>query len=93
MVNIPGTLPCDRIVGYLAVYRVGMAVASFFFVMMVIMFCVFSSKDPRAYIQNGYVGYSQLQLHLKIVYSVIVTIIIISGFSVSNSPWMELHRK
>ena len=46
-------LNCARFIGYLAVYRICMAVASFFFLMMLITLCVFSSKDPRAYIQNG----------------------------------------
>ena len=43
-------------IGYLAVYRISMAVASFFFVLMLVMMCVFSSKDPRSYIQNGLVS-------------------------------------
>ena len=46
-------LDCGQFIGYLAVYRICMAVASFFFVMMLITLCVFSSKDPRSYIQNG----------------------------------------
>lgn len=63
VVNIPaprvaneGILDCSRIIGYLAVYRICMAVASFFFVMMLITLCVFSSSDPRSYIQNGFWG-------------------------------------
>jgi len=47
-------LRCSQFVGYLAVYRICVAVASFFFLLMLIMLCVFSSKDPRAYIQNGF---------------------------------------
>ena len=46
-------LPCQDIVGYLAVYRVCMGLATFFFFMMVMMLCVFSSRDPRSYIQRG----------------------------------------
>ncbi len=58
MVTIPpieqgSILDCDRIIGYLAVYRVFMSLALFFFVLMLVMLCVFSSKDPRSYIQNG----------------------------------------
>lgn len=48
---------CRTIFGYTSVYRICMAVACFFFVMMLLMFCVFSSRDPRAYIQNGCVLY------------------------------------
>lgn len=44
---------CSRYIGYLAVYRICMAVASFFVLMALLMLCVVSSKDPRAYIQNG----------------------------------------
>jgi hypothetical protein len=53
-VSVNRLLDCSQFIGYLAVYRVCMAVASFFFVMMVVMLCVFSSKDPRSYIQNGF---------------------------------------
>ena len=49
----PALISCSQFVGYLAVYRVCIAVASFFFLLMLLMFCVFSSKDPRSYIQNG----------------------------------------
>jgi len=47
-------LDCNKIVGYLAVYRVCFALAAFFFLFMVIMINVKSSKDPRAAIQNGF---------------------------------------
>ena len=50
----PALISCSQFVGYLAVYRVCIAVASFFFLMMLLMLCVFSSKDPRSYIQNGW---------------------------------------
>ena len=46
---------CRIIFGYTSVYRICMGTASFFFVMMLLMLCVFSSRDPRAYIQNGLV--------------------------------------
>ncbi|XP_019851028.1 PREDICTED: serine incorporator 1-like isoform X2 [Amphimedon queenslandica] len=45
---------CRIIFGYTSVYRICMGTASFFFVMMLMMLCVFSSRDPRAYIQNGF---------------------------------------
>lgn len=47
-------LDCSQIVGYLAAYRVCMGVAGFFFLLAIIMICVRSSKDPRAYLQNGF---------------------------------------
>ena len=52
-ISQPALISCSQFVGYLAVYRVCIAVASFFFLMMLLMLCVFSSKDPRSYIQNG----------------------------------------
>lgn len=52
-INQNALVDCAQFIGYLAVYRICMAVASFFAVMTVLMLCVFSSKDPRAYIQNG----------------------------------------
>eukprot|EP00731_Ephydatia_muelleri_P016703 Em0009g1127a len=47
-------LDCSVITGYLAVYRVCMAVASFFLVFMLFTVCVFSTKDPRSYVHNGF---------------------------------------
>uniref|UniRef100_A0A0B7AKZ1 Serine incorporator n=1 Tax=Arion vulgaris TaxID=1028688 RepID=A0A0B7AKZ1_9EUPU len=45
---------CDKVVGFLAVYRVCFAMAMFFLLFCVIMIRVRSSKDPRAKIQNGF---------------------------------------
>ena len=53
VINVNNYLNCSSIVGYLAVYRINMAIASFFFLLTLIMLCVFSSKDPRSYVQNG----------------------------------------
>ena len=47
---------CNRVVGYLAVYRILFAVACFYFLFFVTMLFVKNSRDPRSYIQNGYVG-------------------------------------
>lgn len=47
---------CDKMVGYMAVYRVGFAMASFYALMAVITIKVSSSKDPRAKIHNGFWG-------------------------------------
>ena len=53
-ISVEAVLHCNQLVGYLAAYRVCMAVAGFFLVLAVVMICVKSSKDPRAYIQNGF---------------------------------------
>lgn len=45
---------CSKVVGYQAVYRLCFAMASFFFLMCIIMIKVQSSKDPRSAIQNGF---------------------------------------
>jgi len=45
---------CDKVVGYLAVYRVCFAMFSFFVIMALITFKIRSSRDPRANIQNGF---------------------------------------
>jgi len=44
---------CHMFVGYLAVYRVCFSMAAFFFLFMVLMIGVRSSRDPRSAIQNG----------------------------------------
>ncbi|KFQ30982.1 Serine incorporator 2, partial [Mesitornis unicolor] len=45
---------CSSFLGHKAVYRMGFAMAAFFFLFAVIMVCVRSSKDPRAAVQNGF---------------------------------------
>lgn len=72
---------CTYAVGYLAVYRVGFALAVFFFTMAIIMVGVRSSRDGRAPIQNGFWG-------LKFL---IVIGIAIGGFFIKNEDfgsWM-----
>ncbi|CAF1012079.1 unnamed protein product [Adineta ricciae] len=49
-----GQIECDKIVGYLSVYRIQFSFACFFFLMMILMLCVKRSKDPRSAIQNGF---------------------------------------
>ncbi|XP_065651610.1 probable serine incorporator isoform X2 [Hydra vulgaris] len=49
-----GEESCDKLVGYMAVYRVCFAMTAFFFIMSIIMFKVRSSRDPRGSIQNGF---------------------------------------
>ncbi|XP_062450010.1 serine incorporator 2 [Rhea pennata] len=45
---------CGSFLGHKAVYRMGFALAAFFFLFAVVMLCVRSSKDPRAAVQNGF---------------------------------------
>ncbi|VDK76905.1 unnamed protein product [Litomosoides sigmodontis] len=45
---------CSRAVGFQAVYRLCGAVAIFFFVLMILMLGVKSSRDARSKIQNGF---------------------------------------
>ncbi|XP_069479146.1 serine incorporator 2 [Ambystoma mexicanum] len=52
--TIHGSVNCDIVVGHKAVYRMCFAMTAFFFLFAVIMICVRSSRDPRAYIQNGF---------------------------------------
>ncbi|KIH52555.1 TMS membrane protein/tumor differentially expressed protein, partial [Ancylostoma duodenale] len=47
-------LNCERATGFQAVYRMCAAMASFFFIFMILMLGVKSSKDARASIQNGF---------------------------------------
>ncbi|XP_066428672.1 serine incorporator 2 [Eleutherodactylus coqui] len=49
-----GTVNCNLLLGHQAVYRMCFAMAAFFFLFVIIMICVRSSRDPRAYIQNGF---------------------------------------
>lgn len=44
---------CGSFLGHKAVYRMGFAMAAFFFLFALLMVCVRSSKDPRAAVQNG----------------------------------------
>ncbi|VDN58930.1 unnamed protein product [Dracunculus medinensis] len=45
---------CNRATGFQAVYRLCAAMATFFFIFMVLMFGVKSSSDTRSKIQNGF---------------------------------------
>ena len=51
---VKGSVNCNTLAGYLAVYRVCFGMAAFFFLFAVLMICVKSSKDPRAKIHNGF---------------------------------------
>ncbi|CAJ0938815.1 unnamed protein product, partial [Mesorhabditis belari] len=48
------SVSCKHAVGFQAVYRVCVGMASFFFLFTLLMFGVKTSRDPRAYIQNGF---------------------------------------
>uniref|UniRef100_A0A8C5LQ45 Serine incorporator 2 n=1 Tax=Leptobrachium leishanense TaxID=445787 RepID=A0A8C5LQ45_9ANUR len=52
--TISGSVDCNIVVGHEAVYRMCFAMAAFFFLFMLLMICVQSSRDPRAYVQNGF---------------------------------------
>ncbi|KAM4794710.1 serine incorporator 2 [Rhinophrynus dorsalis] len=52
--SIAGSVNCDIIVGHEAVYRMCFALAAFFFLFVILMICVQSSRDPRAAVQNGF---------------------------------------
>ncbi|KAK6054137.1 TMS membrane protein/tumor differentially expressed protein, partial [Cooperia oncophora] len=55
-------LNCERATGFQAVYRMCAAMASFYFIFMLLMFGVKTSKDPRSTIQNGFWFFKYLLL-------------------------------
>ncbi|NXR15274.1 SERC2 protein, partial [Semnornis frantzii] len=54
VLGIQTKVNCESFLGHKAVYRMGFAMAAFFFLFAAIMLCVRSSKDPRAALQNGF---------------------------------------
>ncbi|NXF87156.1 SERC2 protein, partial [Eubucco bourcierii] len=54
VLGIQSSVNCESFLGHKAVYRMGFAMAAFFFLFAAIMLCVRSSKDPRAALQNGF---------------------------------------
>ncbi|NWI21673.1 SERC2 protein, partial [Crypturellus soui] len=54
LLGAQGRIACSSFLGHKAVYRMGFALAAFFFLFAVLMLCVRSSKDPRAAVQNGF---------------------------------------
>ncbi|KAM8977414.1 serine incorporator 2 [Pelodytes ibericus] len=52
--TIAGSVNCNAILGHQAVYRMCFALAAFFFLFIILMICVRSSRDPRAFVQNGF---------------------------------------
>ena len=69
-----GLMTCKNIAGYLAVYRICFALAAFFFLFMLIMIKVQSSKDPRSKIQNGWDATLFLVIETSVVMFVLVTV-------------------
>merc|ERR1711933_160400 len=55
-----GYLDCNRLVGFEAVYRVCFGITCFYWLFMILMIRVRSSRDPRAAIQNGFWGLKAL---------------------------------
>ncbi|XP_064596939.1 serine incorporator 3-like [Liolophura sinensis] len=76
---------CEDLVGYLAVYRVCFAMAAFFFLFMLIMLCVKSSKDPRAKIQNGFWFFKVL-----IMVGICVGAFFIPGTGQFSTAWLYI---
>ena len=50
--SVDSLLNCDQFIGYLAVYRVCMGVALFFFIMMLLMAVPYCLLKAQSYIQN-----------------------------------------
>ncbi|NWZ84411.1 SERC2 protein, partial [Poecile atricapillus] len=54
VLGVQTNVDCSSFLGHKAVYRMGFAMAAFFFLFAVLTVCVRSSKDPRAALQNGF---------------------------------------
>lgn len=54
IIGINGNVDCKGLVGYLSVYRICFAMASFFFLMAVLMYNVTTSKSIRGKFNNGF---------------------------------------
>ena len=73
-----GYIDCDRMVGFEAVYRVCFGMCCFYWLFMILMIYVRSSRDPRAGIQNGFWG---------IKFLIFVALIIAAFFIPSGKPF------
>jgi hypothetical protein len=67
VINHNSLIDCTSILGYFAVYRICFALACFYFLLMIIMAYVKSSRDPRAVIQNGLWFFKLIALILLVV--------------------------
>ncbi|NXG41491.1 SERC2 protein, partial [Psilopogon haemacephalus] len=54
VLGVQSHVNCESFLGHKAVYRMGFAMAAFFFLFAALMLCVRSSRDPRAALQNGF---------------------------------------
>ena len=85
-VHLLGYIDCTKMVGFEAVYRVCFGMTCFYWLFMLLMLCVRSSRDPRAGMQNGFWG---------IKFVIFIALIIASFFIPSGSqpPQTSKERK
>lgn len=62
-----GSIDCQAVVGYMAVYRICFGMAAFFLIMAFMMIGVKSSRDNRSAIQNGMWGMKYMLVALIVV--------------------------
>ena len=75
-----GYLDCNRLVGFEAVYRVCFGMTCFFWLFMILMVRVRSSRDPRAAIQNGFWGFKAL----------IMIGLVVAAFFIPSAPFVQV---
>ena len=84
---------CGHIIGYLSAYRILLAVASFFFLMSLVMICVRSTRDPRAYVQNGFWFFKWLFVIVVAIGFFFIPPVQNLVFSRGGRGWEEGHRQ
>nr|XP_002739996.1 PREDICTED: serine incorporator 1-like [Saccoglossus kowalevskii] len=83
---------CNLLVGYSAVYRICFGYACFFFLMMLIMINVKSSKDPRSGIQNGkyfFIAWMIIGMIGAFIFIIIQLVLLIDFAHSWNESWVE----
>lgn len=75
-----GVVDCSRLVGFEAVYRVCFGMTCFYWLFMILMVNVKSSRDPRAGIQNGFWGIKAL----------IMIALVIAAFFIPSAPFVSV---
>jgi len=75
-----GYIDCTKMVGFEAVYRVCFGMTCFYWLFMLLMLCVRSSRDPRAGMQNGFWG----------IKFVIFIALIIASFFIPSEPFTKV---
>ncbi|KAI1711779.1 serine incorporator (Serinc) domain-containing protein [Ditylenchus destructor] len=88
MANKTLELRCSRATGYQAVYRVCAGMAAYFFILMVFMFGVKSSKDGRSYIQNGFWFFKYL-----LMAGLIVAFFYIRSENLAGQNWVSTYEE